>query len=428
MGTDVEPPEVAVGNADLITCANDTIFLQPEQPATADGVDFEWFGPDGESIPEANFDLAVTEAGNYTLVVTNTDNGCTASETLSVEADIDPPQAAIATPQALNCDRTVVTLDGSDSDLGSGLVYEWSTGGGQLEGPVNELMVEATAAGWYVLAVTNTQNGCTGLDSVEVLQTAEVITDAFWSAVPPACPGDSDGEIVLDTVLGGTAPFFFALGESPFAADAVFEGLSPGLYPVAIEDANGCTWAGEVILPEAEGISVSLGPERAIRLGEQDTLVPLIEPAAYDSIWWWPADGKPEGAAYVVAPTQTTVYQVWVQNERGCVDTSLVRIKVIDDLPVYVPNVFSPNGDGQNDVFMVFAAASIQEVATFQVYDRWGDMVYEAENFSPNDPAYGWDGELRGYEMDSAVFAYVIEVVLADGRREVVAGEVLLLR
>ena len=428
VGTDVEPPEVAIGDADIITCANDTVFLRPSLPSSTAGIDFAWLGPDGENIPDASFDLAVTEAGNYTLVVTNIDNGCTASRSRLVAADIDQPEAVIAPPQTLNCDRTVVTLDGSDSDVGSGLAYEWSTVDGQLEGAANEVTVEATAAGWYVLAVTNAQNGCTGLDSVEVLQTADVITDAFWSAVPPACPGDSDGEIVLDTVLGGTAPFFFALGESPLAADTVFEGLPPGLYPVRIEDANGCTWAGEVVLPEAEGISVSLGPERAIRLGEQDTLAPLIEPAAYDSIWWWPAGGKPEGAAYIVAPTQTTVYQVWVQNERGCVDTSLVRIKVIDDLPVYVPNVFSPNGDGQNDVFMVFAAASIQEVAAFRVFDRWGDMVHEAENFPPNDPAYGWDGELRGYEMDSAVFAYVIEVVLADGRREVVAGEVLLLR
>lgn len=426
--SDFEPPTVAITEADILDCENTSVVLRPEQPASEAGISFEWQGPDGAIIPGAAFDLTATEAGTYTLFVTNDDNGCEASNSVVVEADEDLPNVVLAAPKTLNCDRTSVLLDGSESDLGAGLVYEWSTIDGQLQGAVNETTANALAPGWYTLAITNTGNGCTAQDSVEVIQSAEVITGVRWNVRPPSCPGDKDGQVVLDTVIGGTTPFFLALGGGPFAEDTVFDGLSPGAYTLTVEDANGCTWTEVVDVPEAEAISVELGPDRTIRLGAQDTLVPLIEPAAYDSIWWWPTDGKPQGISYEVAPTLTTVYQVWVQNARGCTATDQVRIKVIDDLPVYVPNVFSPNGDGQNDVFMVFADSSLPRVATFRVFDRWGDMVHEAEDFPPNAPDFGWDGKLRGYEMDSAVFSYVIEVVLADGRREFVAGEVLLLR
>jgi gliding motility-associated-like protein len=426
--TNFTPPQVSLPAADLLDCEQTSITLSPDTPASTDGIQWAWLGPNGDTISGANFSLEVTEPGVYTLIVTSEDNGCSAQDAVEVEANIQPPAILIDAPQDLSCDRTEVTLDGSGSTVGTGITYLWTTDNGVLSGAVDENTATAVAPGWYVLQVTNAENGCANLDSVEVIQTSAVIVDVLWEVLPPSCPGDRDGQIVLDTVLGGTAPFFYALGESPLTENTTFSGLAPGDYTVRIEDANGCTWEGMVAIPEAEGVSVELGEDITINLGGQDTIVPIIEPLPYDSIWWWPNDGKPEGADYIVSPTMSTLYQVWVQNERGCVATDQIRVVVIDDLPVYLPNVFSPNGDEQNDVFMVFADESIQQIASFRIFDRWGDMVFEAEDFAPNDPAFGWDGTLRGYEMNSAVFAYTLEVVLADGRTEWKTGEVLLLR
>ncbi len=425
---DFTPPQVVLPAADLLDCEQTAVTLSPEFPASSDGIQWAWLGPNGDTISGAGLSLEVTQAGTYTLIVINEDNGCSAQDMVSVEADVQPPALLISPPEDLNCDRTEVTLDGSASAAGPGITYLWTTDDGVFSGAVDENTATAVASGWYALQVTDADNGCTNQDSVEVIQTSAVIEDVLWEALPPSCPGDKYGKIVLDTVLGGTAPFFFGLGESPLAESTEFGNLAPGSYTVRTEDANGCTWEGTVMIPEAEGIAVELGDDITINLGGQDTIAPLIEPLPYDSIWWWPNDGKPAGADYIVSPTMSTLYQVWVQNERGCIATDQLRVVVVDDLPIYIPNIFSPNGDEKNDRLTVFADESIPQVASFRVFDRWGDLVFEAKDFPPNDPAFGWDGTLRGYEMDSAVFAYSLEVVLADGRTEWMTGEVLLLR
>lgn len=96
---------------------------------------------------------------------------------------------------------------------------------------------------------------------------------------------------------------------------------------------------------------------------------------------------------------------------------------------VYVPNAFSPNDDGINDVFIVFTGAScIKEIKSFHVFSRWGEEVFKNFNFPANDFAYGWDGTFRGKPMDTAVFAWFAEVEFGDGRVELFKGDVTLLR
>ena len=73
----------------------------------------------------------------------------------------------------------------------------------------------------------------------------------------------------------------------------------------------------------------------------------------------------------------------------------------------FVPNAFSPNGDGINDNFDIKVGQDIDKVLKFQVYDRWGEMMYSRENFDPRPEGHGWDGVHKGLRMASAVFAWV---------------------
>ncbi|MFM8487314.1 MAG: gliding motility-associated C-terminal domain-containing protein, partial [Bacteroidota bacterium] len=70
----------------------------------------------------------------------------------------------------------------------------------------------------------------------------------------------------------------------------------------------------------------------------------------------------------------------------------------------------------------------IMQVDQFQVYDRWGEMVFSASNFQPNDPAYGWDGVHGGKTMQPGVFVYYIEIRLIDGRKLLLKGDVTIVR
>jgi gliding motility-associated-like protein len=113
---------------------------------------------------------------------------------------------------------------------------------------------------------------------------------------------------------------------------------------------------------------------------------------------------------------------VTVTTPDGCVgDTSVtVKIKLVCG-EFFVPTIFSPNGDGNNDEFKVYGKC-IEELS-FRVYDRWGEKVFESI-----DPSVGWDGYFKGKLMNSASFVYVVDVRFVDGRSETIKGNVSLVR
>lgn len=113
----------------------------------------------------------------------------------------------------------------------------------------------------------------------------------------------------------------------------------------------------------------------------------------------------------------------------GCAATDSVEI-VVDVLrDIYFPTAFSPTGDGINDVFLPFGNTDrISLVQDFNIFDRWGESVFNNTDFLPNDPANGWDGRLNGRPMNPGVFVYTATVLFVDGRVLVFKGDVVLIR
>jgi hypothetical protein len=77
---------------------------------------------------------------------------------------------------------------------------------------------------------------------------------------------------------------------------------------------------------------------------------------------------------------------------------------------------------------MIYSPGDVQEVKVFRVFSRWGELVFEKQNFPPNLEGYGWDGRFRGAKMNTGVFVYFVEVLLIDGRTEILTGDVTLFR
>ena len=95
---------------------------------------------------------------------------------------------------------------------------------------------------------------------------------------------------------------------------------------------------------------------------------------------------------------------------------------------IYIPNVFSPNGDGENDVFMIFAGQQVAIIRSFHIFDRWGEPVFQLNNFAPNNPDFGWNGLARGKLANPAVYAWFAEIEFIDGQVELYEGDVTLVR
>lgn len=94
----------------------------------------------------------------------------------------------------------------------------------------------------------------------------------------------------------------------------------------------------------------------------------------------------------------------------------------------YVPNVFSPNGDGVNDWFNLFSDSSIGKIDRLQIFSRWGEIVFESNGGIPNSQYGAWDGNFKGQPVDPAVFVYLIQFSDKAGRKHQLRGDVTVVR
>ncbi|MFQ5448775.1 MAG: gliding motility-associated C-terminal domain-containing protein, partial [Saprospiraceae bacterium] len=186
-------------------------------------------------------------------------------------------------------------------------------------------------------------------------------------------------------------------------------------------------------LPAPPEVMVSLEQEVTVRLGDSYLLTPVlnIPGSQVSTVTWTPEEGLDCSDCLQphVMPFAETIYTVEVTDVNGCTDTVAILVKINRQVDIYVPNVFSPNDDGINDRLVLFAKPGlVSKVLLFRVFSRWGESVFEAQDFLPNDLSYGWDGRHRGKPLDAGVFVWFAEVELIDGSREVLKGEVTLLR
>jgi len=131
----------------------------------------------------------------------------------------------------------------------------------------------------------------------------------------------------------------------------------------------------------------------------------------------------------VAVPFEHVTYGLRVTNDDGCFDTDTVSIRVSKDFMYFIPNVFTPNGDDRNDYFYVFSRAQAT-LSEFQIFSRWGDLVFERTNAIPNEPSFGWNGYFGNGNrpMEPGTYVYRVVLLFPDGSEEIVHGDVTLLR
>ena len=114
-------------------------------------------------------------------------------------------------------------------------------------------------------------------------------------------------------------------------------------------------------------------------------------------------------------PTQDGVYSVTAYDANGCSVTTSTTIRLQKQNQLYLPNIFSPNGDGINDIYQIFAGNSIASIQQFRIFDAEGRLMYQVNDRLPTDNSVGWDGRFNGQKMLPSVFVVLVEVVLIDG-------------
>ncbi|MFK8104189.1 MAG: PKD domain-containing protein [Saprospiraceae bacterium] len=207
-----------------------------------------------------------------------------------------------------------------------------------------------------------------------------------------------------------------------------------GVYFVEIvhADAFGCEYkeAHTVEVMENDLEVVAYDPI-TINLGETAELGATVTGTGPFSYRWEPAD---QVVAMKERETDTeilldhTVFTIYVENANACIDTAKMNVRVRNKQRLYIPNVFSPNGDNINDRFEIFGGPEVLWVKQFSIFDRFGDQVYGLNTPTLIDAVEAWDGRLKGKVLDPGVFAYFIEVEYINGEVESFKGDVTLLR
>ncbi|MFM9948535.1 MAG: gliding motility-associated C-terminal domain-containing protein [Saprospiraceae bacterium] len=358
--------------------------------------------------------------------------GVCPSDDAFVEVEIEPlPIVQAGADKTLDCVLTEVALDGSGSSTGTNIVYLWTTDAGNILSGANSLSPIVDASGIYQLLVTDQTYGCTATDIATVVANNIPPTAAAIAIKDPLCHNQTNGYISVTAVTGGSAPYLYSINQQPFTISPDFIGLSGGTYTLEIEDANGCRWETEVVLVNPSALSVNAGPDVTIFYGDSTVLEAVTLPLGGDYVYsWTPLDSLLCDICdeVVASPDSTTLYQVVVTDANGCEARDEVRVTVRIRRDVYIPNGFSPNNDGVNDVIMVYAGEGVEKVLEFDIYSRWGESVFYAANFPPNNPQYGWNGIFRNKPVVLDVYVYYVRILYKDGTEKLFKGDVMLMR
>lgn len=228
--------------------------------------------------------------------------------------------------------------------------------------------------------------------------------------------------------------FVFLSGRDYSQAGTRHERLAPGNYTLELESPQGCLTVKEVFVPQIqELIARILRDSFAIELGQSVDLMVDINQAG-TQVRWSPRGSLSDTSIVdpVATPFSTTAYIVEVTNQKGCVkrDTAFVRVAVDRERGIFIPNAFTPDGSGHNDVFRILSTnAGLVEAPVFRVFDRWGELVFESEGCPASGlQDCGWDGTFKGQKAEQGVYTYYAELLFTDGFLRVAKGDVTLIR
>ncbi|MBK7873594.1 MAG: choice-of-anchor L domain-containing protein [Saprospiraceae bacterium] len=420
--TVIEPPSATLQGFMKI-CTGDTTFL----PVSLEGLP-PWSilytiddvpQPIIENIWDASYLLPATQDGIYKIKIVS-DANCEGTTEGYGEIEV----------VAINIDQEVQDVScfaGSDGRITvkpiSGVPpyeYRWA------QSTSNEASQNGLSAGEYSLSVTDAM-GCEGTFSIELAEPS------------PLSPVIFDCEDLTDSSFefvakGGTAPYYYSIDGENYHDQSLFQQLIPGVtYELTTRDANGCELAQSFTLPPRYERMVELPNIIKIKIGETYELKPLLNISEnfIANIRWLSSNDlscidclNPETEALSEGS-----YTIRVTDVFGCTGEATVQIKLDRNVDVFIPTAFSPDYDGVNDRFVVYAnERQVSRVISFQVFDRWGNQLYEAHDFAPNDESKGWDGRIGKQIPNAGVFVYIATLELVDGSEATRKGQVLLVR
>ncbi|RMH01364.1 MAG: hypothetical protein D6706_01920 [Chloroflexi bacterium] len=370
-------------------------------------------------------DQAGLSGGTYAVTVSDS-LGCTVSGSVQIHEPAPLSVSVAGTDVACAGDKdgfAIANVTGGTPGSPESYSYLWSNG-------QTSFIADNLNAGTYTVTVTD-DNGCQRTDTVVIEEPPALVVNV--DTIRASCFGGDDGQAIV-TSSGGTGVHSYSIDGIIFQEEGYFDNLEAGDYAVVVMDENGCTASAPFIIKEPPPFKVFVHPNDFI-IGVYDNeeiFVTVIDSRGdtvsmqnghYTYYWLPPARGlscddcpnpvftaedMPGEYEFVVAVTDTS----------NCTFFDTLRLRVSDKYGIFVPNAFTPNGDGTNDLLNVFGVGV--KSLDFKIFNRWGVLVYENPEMEVNNLSIGWDGTYKGKDagMSTYVWMAVVEYYNGETRKE----------
>jgi gliding motility-associated-like protein len=355
-------------------------------------------------------DIGSLIAGTYTVTVTDA-SGC--SYTNNIDFIVMQPQSPLQiTGVVTNVSCFGGVNGGIDITVTGGTQpynYIWSNGA------TSEDLTDILA-GEYTVTVTDNQN-CLQSENYSVSEPPLLVINADVN--DNKCYGFTDASIDIE-VVGGVPGYTYLWNNGATTPDIT--DLAPGNYVLTVTDANNCTGVASFNVAAATEVVVQLDSLIEIFITESATLIPQVSGGTGNYTFLW---SPPDFVSCItceitdVSPLYNMEYVLLAIDENGCTDIAVVDIIVREEL--FIPNTFTPNGDGANDTFS--AVSRLVQSYEMLIFNRWGDLIYETDKIDA-----GWNGYHNGKECPQGVYVYKIKVKFWSGKEKEYIGQVNLLR
>jgi PKD repeat protein len=420
-------PSVMAESADSV-CGGQAVRF--EGAVTGPVASSWWEFGGAEVLPGSVVDYTFDGTGVFGVVFHATsDLGCSASDTVSVYVR-DYAEAIIAADISQGCAPVEVSLMRTGAGV-AGVV--WDLGNGQVV-VGNTAVVTYSIPGTYEVMLVTTNGGiCPDTALLTVKAGAAVQYDLD---IAQACL-ETEGATL--TIRTDAANLVRVGGPAYTRTGVIHPNLPEGVYTVGIQSAEGCRADTVVtVLGNDELYLTVVEDSFAILLGDSVFLQAVVNQPGV-AFRWSPVPGlsRTDAPLVVARPARTTRYVVEATNAGGCVkwDTVFIRVDFDREAGVFLPNAFTPNGDGVNDIFYLRSSSPmLLGIDYFRIYDLYNETVFDVSALSDGvpvvaeDPRFGWDGNFRGSKAELGSYRYTLAVRYIDGYLKVFTGTVQLIR
>ena len=419
--TTPENPTIAITSDATSICSGSSVNFIATGENLGSNPQYQWLVDGtitGNTTNTFNTTFTTEQTISCIVTATNTCSGSLTANSNEIEITLGSLLVELMEIQPESCDNSNGMIELQATGGFGPYTFNWDNN------TTNTNTLNNLSAGDYSVVVSDV-NGCSAALEINI---PYIATPEIENLEATHINCTNIGGTAKVTMYDPSTSYFYTwknANHEIIASSEEVKNLPEGLYYVEVADASGCSVSEEVYIEAEAPILVEILEPATVQLGDEYRLQVVTNYT--NATFSWEADESLsclDCMAPTILPIQTTTYFLTVTTAEGCSVKAHVTIQVEKARNVFVPNAFSPNNDGQNDTFTIYGGDDVVKIKNFQVFDRWGAVVFSNADFQANDETQGWNGKINNKKNAGNVFIYFAEIEFLDGRVEVYKGDV----